>query len=233
MTKTEDITNEINEILTTKWVTRDGRKVPDSEDVQLGNDAVKIEAAVLYADLAESTSLVNNYKDWFAADIYKAYLKGCCRAIQINRGEITAFDGDRVMAVFIGDNKNDAAVMTALQINHIVTQVINPEIKNIYKNVSYQIQQAVGIDSSEVFVAKTGIRMNNDLVWVGKSPNYAAKMCCLRNGPYATFISEKIYNSLSNDKKFNGQPRASMWEKDLWKETGMVIYKSSWRWSLD
>jgi class 3 adenylate cyclase len=47
-----------------------------------------------------------NFKDWFAAEIYKSYLISACRIIRDNGGEITAFDGDRVMAVFIGNMKN-------------------------------------------------------------------------------------------------------------------------------
>ena len=33
----------------------------------------------------------------------------------------------------------------------------------------------LGIDTSKLFVARTGIRKSNDLVWVGRAANYAAK----------------------------------------------------------
>jgi len=34
----------------------------------------------------------------------------------------------------------------------------------------------VGIDTSALFVARIGVRNDNDLVWVGRAANYAAKL---------------------------------------------------------
>ena len=173
MKSSSDILADVKAILSTKWKTRDGRKVPDAADVQLGNDAVKLEGTVLYADLTDSTGLVKDYKDFFAAEVYKSYLIAACHTIRNNSGVITAFDGDRVMAVFIGNSKNSDAARAALQITWITKQV-NEQIKRSYSSTSYQIKHAIGIDTSPLFVARTGIRNNNDLVWVGRSANYAA-----------------------------------------------------------
>src|SRR5580698_8789928 len=109
----KEILNEVEPIFGKKWDTRDGRKVPDAESVGLGNDAVVIDGTVLYADMIDSTGLVNDFKPWFAAGIYKAYLVGASRIIRQNGGEITAFDGDRVMAVFAGEYKNTSAAKSA------------------------------------------------------------------------------------------------------------------------
>jgi len=53
----------VDDILLTDWQKRKGQKVPETEDVRLGNDAVELEGTVLYADLADSTGLVEGYKD--------------------------------------------------------------------------------------------------------------------------------------------------------------------------
>src|SRR5436305_6043510 len=102
MSTADEIRQEVKAIFATNWKKRDGLVVPDSDSVKLGNDAVELDATVLYADLADSTELVNKYYDHFAAEIYKTYLVTACRIIRLRGGEITAFDGDRVMAVFIG-----------------------------------------------------------------------------------------------------------------------------------
>jgi len=144
-----EISDEIQSILDTDWGYRDGNVVPEAEDVQLGNDAVLLDGTVLYADLAKSTHLVKGFKNWFAAEVYKSYLVCACKIIRNNNGEITAFDGDRVMAVFIGDSKNTSAAKTALQINYAVQQVINPKVKEVYPETNYQLRQAVGIDHEQ------------------------------------------------------------------------------------
>ena len=231
MKTSQEIMADVREILSTKWQTREGRKVPEAEDVKLGNDAVKLEGTVLYADLNDSTGLVNGYKDWFAAEIYKSYLVAACHIIRNNNGTITAFDGDRVMAVYIGSTKNSSAAKTALQIGFMVKE-INAAVKNAYPNTSYQMRQAIGIDTTDLFVARTGIRNSNDLVWVGRSANYAAKLCGLVDGNYSSFITESVYNILSDETKYGGNPRQSMWEKSYWQEYSIAIYKSNWTWKF-
>ncbi len=232
MATQNEIRSEVAEILATKWKVRDGQDVPESEAVKLGNDAVQLQGTVLYADLADSTELVNNYKNTFAAEIYKTYLITACRIIRHHGGEITAFDGDRVMAVYLGDGKNSAAAHTALNIHWAVKSVINPAIKAQYPNSSFAVQQAVGIDTSPLFVAKTGIRGSNDLVWVGRAANFAAKLCGVRQGGYSSFITEDVFKVLNEGSKYGGTPRRLMWEKLMWAEMGITIYGSSWTWGV-
>jgi class 3 adenylate cyclase len=228
----KEILAEVKEAFEAKWEEREGRKVPEAEDLQLGNDAITLAGTVLYADLADSTGLVNNFKGWFAAEIYKAYLVGACRIIRNNGGEITAFDGDRVMAVFIGNYKNSSAAKTALHINAFVGE-LNAQIKLSYPKTGYVLRQSVGIDTSNLFVARTGIRNSNDLVWVGRAANYAAKLCALGDSTYPSHITEDVFTKLSDETKYDSsQPRKPMWEKLMWNEMGIVIYRSSWTWKF-
>src|SRR6266581_1659684 len=101
-----DLESEVKEIFKATWTVREGQGVPEPEDLKLGNDAVKLKATVLYADMADSTDLVDHHKPHFAAEIYKAYLRCAASIIKNEQGTITAYDGDRVMAVFLGDSKN-------------------------------------------------------------------------------------------------------------------------------
>ena len=78
MKNLNEITSEITQIFRTNWSVRNGGKVPEAQDIKLGNDAVKINATVLYADLKESTKMVNEYKKTFSAEVYKSYLTACC-----------------------------------------------------------------------------------------------------------------------------------------------------------
>lgn len=233
MKSLNEIARTIDTIFTTNWKHRDGRVVPVASSVQLGNDAIDLDATVLYADLEDSTGLVSGYKDSFAAEIYKSYLISCCEIIKNNNGVITAFDGDRVMAVYLGDLKNSDAAKTGLQINHMVIKVINPKIKQYYPDTTYQVKQAVGIDTSKLMVARTGIRGDNDLIWVGNSANTAAKLCGVRDGSYSTFISTSVFEKLSDLSKYGGKERKIMWEKINWSERNIPIYASSWTWKPD
>ncbi|MEE9443729.1 MAG: adenylate/guanylate cyclase domain-containing protein [candidate division Zixibacteria bacterium] len=230
MSLNDDLKQEVATILRNSWSTRNGQKVPEPEELKLSNDAVELDATVLYADLTESTGLVDSYKSYFAAEIYKSYLHTTAKIVRSEDGIITAYDGDRIMSIFIGGSKNTSAVRAALKINYAVKKIINPAIQAQYSNIKYLMQQTVGIDTSSLFVARTGIRGSNDLVWVGRAANYAAKLCNL-SPDYPTWITDSVYKRLNKIAKFtNGK---TMWEPCSWK--GMRdhrIYRSTWRWPI-
>ena len=230
MARGRDLNSEVRKILQEQWSTRLGRKVPEPDELGLGNDAVKLEGTVLYADLNESTKLVDTQKSWFAAEVYKSYLVCAARVIRSENAQITAYDGDRIMAVFVGKTKNERAVKAALKINYAVNEIVNPALRDQYPSSGYSVTHVVGIDTSELFVARTGMRGANDLVWVGRAANHAAKLAG-RDGA-ATQITSDIYNQLPNNLKIdqNGQ---NIWNSIAAVEVGQRrIYTSSSYWSL-
>src|SRR5437016_13452535 len=107
MTFKTNLESAVREIFQSPWKERKGKVVPVPESLSPGNEAVKLQATVLYADMADSTDLVDSYERSFAAEIYKAYLRCAATIINSEKGTITAYDGDRVMAVFLDDLKND------------------------------------------------------------------------------------------------------------------------------
>lgn len=231
MTLQEELNAYVKNAFSTSWTRRDGQKVPETDDLALKNEAVDLDASVLYADLAASTAMVKGHKDWFAADVYKNYLYCASRIIRANGGVITAYDGDRVMAVFIGTNKNSSAAKTALQIKYAVDKIINPAIAAQFKTTAYRVAQKVGVDTSKVMVARTGIRGSNDLVWVGNAPNNAAKMAGLDLG-YSSYVTAGVHDNLHQSSKYGGDPKQSMWTNLGSNALGYQIYGSNWHWGV-
>lgn len=212
------------------WTERDGTVVPDADSVKLGNDGVNLDAVVLYADLSDSTLLVKNETKTFAAEVYKTFLHCAAKIIKAESGTIMAYDGDRIMAVFIEGAKNTAAVRAALKINWAVKNIIRTEQKDFYTSKSFQLNHVVGIDSSKLLVANTGVRGAKDLVWVGNAANIAAKLASLPHS-YPTYITDRVYGLILDEVKFtNGQ---AMWEERKWSGyDSSTIYGSTWSWPL-
>jgi class 3 adenylate cyclase len=227
----DELRGYVENALRSRWNTRDGNVIPDPEDLALDNTAVRFErATVLYADLAGSTKMVDGYKWHFSGEIYKSYLYCASRIIRNEGGEITAYDGDRVMGIFVGTSQSSNAAKCALKINYVVREIINPAIKAQYTSNDFAIAQCVGIDTSEVHAARTGVRGDNDLVWIGRAPNYAAKLTELSAyGP--TWITESVFNRLSKETKYTND--RLMWEKRTWTAMGdKTIYLSTWWWKI-
>jgi uridylate cyclase len=227
MSLKDDLEKEVAKIFREQWTERDGNVVPEDKDIGLGNDAVKLDATVLYADMTDSTEMVDRLSKTKAAEIYKTFLLCAARIIRYEGGAITAYDGDRVMGVFIGDSKNTNAIRTAMKINWARYHIVNPQCKKIYEDSSYEVKHVVGIDTASLFVARTGVRGANDLVWVGRAANYAAKLSSVR-GTYRTYITADVYNRADASAKMSSG--VNMWTALTWN--GTTIYGSTYEWSI-
>lgn len=222
----DDLKSEIAKKFADRWTTTDGRVVPDETSVGLGNVGIRIEATVFYADMADSTDLVDRHLDEFAAEIYGTFLRCTSRIIKHQGGTITAFDGDRVMAVYMGETKEQQAVWTAMKLNRAMQHILRPALKAAYPTSTYVPNHTVGIDSSTILVIKDGVRGDNDLIWVGRAANHAAKLCALPH-TYQTRITQAVRDKLSPNQVTTISGSA-VWEQITWKDMGdQQIYRSS------
>jgi class 3 adenylate cyclase len=228
----DSLDKQVKKIFKDAWAEREGRIVPAAADLGLGNEAVHFaRATILYADLSGSTKMVEA-KSWqFASEIYKSYLHCATKIIKHEGGVITSYDGDRVMGVFIGENQTTSAARAGLKINYAVQKIVNPALHSQYKT-DYNVSQVIGIDTSEVRVARTGARGDNDLVWVGRAANYAAKLTELKLAE-TTWVTGEAYGHMMDILKIGGTPQQNMWKKYSWSQmNNRTIYGSTWYWRI-
>lgn len=235
MVDSKSLENQVGTIISTPWNKRSGRKVPETTEVAYGGGAVELEATFLYADLANSSKIAKAFDQRVAAKIIKSYLATSSSLIKSCGGKIVSFDGDRVLGVFYDGPKSTNAVKCALHINYVLTHIIRPKFENAYdpvRNASFRISHGVGIDTGKVLVVRAGARGDNDLVWIGRAPNLAAKLSDLRESPYSTFITAPVYNCMLDSSKFGGNPSQNMWQKRVWTflDDRISVYRSSWWW---
>lgn len=229
----DDLENAVDGILSSKFNEREGQTIPTSESVALANGAVKNDAAFIYADLAGS-GLIAKHCPWdTTAKIIRAYLDCAVRIIRAHGGEIRSFDGDRVMGIFIGDTKRTNAVKSALKIYWATENLIAVDARKRFKSVSnndVKIRQACGVDVGQSRAVRAGIRNNNDLIWIGRPPSFAAKLSDIREHPYCTFISEDVYTQMMKEAKFSNN--VDMWERRTTKfaDVTEICYRSSYWW---
>ena len=227
----DDLKAQVETIFSSQWATRNGQVVPSPGDVKLSNDAVKLNGTVLYADLSQSTAMVLAEQPWFSAEVYKTFLHCAAKIVKDSGGTITAYDGDRIMAVYLGGNKNTNAVKAALKLHYVCREIIQPALKKQSPGSDFEIKHTCGLDTSPLFVARTGVRGDNDLVWVGRAANWAAKLSDLPD-THPTWISAAVYDAMHDSVKKAGDGR-NMWEARSWtSQSGATIYRSGFWWSL-
>jgi adenylate cyclase len=200
----ETLSDAVDDIFSVDWDEREGRTVPESGDITLRNGAVKLDAVFLYADLAGSSRLASVCPWQTTAKIIRAYLDVATRIVRAWNGEIRSFDGDRVMGVFIGDTSNSNAANCAREIDYMVEKVIMPKAAKNFKSIrnnDIKITHCVGIDVGVSHAVRAGIRNNNDIIWIGKAPAFAAKLSDIRNYPWSVYLSSRSYEKLSDSAK--------------------------------
>ena len=232
---TDDIETAVREIVNADWNVRVGRTVPETEDITLSNGAVELDAVYLYADMADSTGLARDFAAKTAAKVIRSYLDATCRVIRARGGAIRSFDGDRVMAIFIGKSKNTSAAQCGLQINHVVSQIVRPAVERRFpplESGGFTLSHCVGIASGKALIVRGGVWGHNDLVSVGRAPNVAAKLSDVRKSPYVTYVTDSVYKMMHESVKYGGERNELMWKGPLSREVGgkkISVYKSSWR----
>ena len=160
-----------------------------------------------------------------AAEVYKAYLYCSAKLIRNQGGVITAYDGDRVMGVFIGDSKNSNAAICGLNINYAASQIIMTRYKQKWPRTDSPTEAT---SRHRRFEVRSLDRMgSNDLVWVGNAANNAAKMAAL-DPKYPTYISAAVYSRLNEKAKYSNKDHRNMWTELGESALGYPIYGSTW-----
>lgn len=232
----DSIRSDLNKMVGNPWSIRNGYVVPGTDDVGLyNNDAVKLDAVYLYADLLKSTKLAREFTPQTAGKVIRASLRTASMIIKASGGEIRSYDGDRVMAIFIGDSKDSKAAKVALQIRYAMEEIVQPALYarlQVLANEAFQPRMCVGIASGEAFIARAGVRGHSDLVSIGRAPNVAAKLSDIRESgrQYGTYITADVYKRLDQTSKYS--KGTEMWEArnaDVGGEQ-MTVYRSNYRW---
>jgi class 3 adenylate cyclase len=185
--------------------------------------------------MSESSLLATDFQRGTAAKAVRSFIYCMCRLIREHDGSITAFDGDRVMGIFVGKRKNSRAVTSALKMNYVMSQIVAPKLISHFQSLKeseFEISHCVGIDTSNVLAVRAGQRGANDLVWIGRAPNLAAKLSEIREESYRTYISDDVFKLMDDPAKYGGDPPKLMWEPRTFEFLGesISVHRSSWRW---
>ena len=233
MVSENEIKNEILNIENSKWNIQDSENVPKTENLSMTGSVVRFEGTVLYADMKRSSSLVDELSNVVAGKIYQAYHRSVAKLIHSSGGQIAAYDGDRIMGIFVGRDKNTTAVNCGLNINYVVTKILRPMLEDSFRSIQnsgIKISHCVGIDTSQILAVKAGVRDANDIIWVGRAPNLAANLSEIRIDNFYTFISKSVFERVNVKAKFGGKNNQMIWTEFTHKylKEEINIYGSGW-----
>jgi len=224
----EELEADISSIIDTELKVAYGTVVPHTSSFNLGNAGIRLEAAYMYCDLIGSTKLATEMEDTVVAKTIKAFLATVSRVVLHYDGEIRSFDGDRVMGIFIGDDKCDRAVRTAWTIHWAVKELAHHALwimEDAIFHSNWTMRAGIGIDTGYALIVRGGVRNHNDLVSIGGPPNIAAKLSEIRSPdhPTRTWITDEVFDELSHPLKYGEKPDGEVilkWSNVRWTDVG-------------
>lgn len=206
MSLKDELIKKVSQIFSDNWEVNETRNVPDLDDLKLTGNHAKLlkDATVLYADIDGSTAMVDDHPWEMCAEIYESYMRCAATIIRAEGGKIRAYDGDRIMGIFPGSDSHLAAVKAAMKIECAVKEIIQPAISRQYPQERFSLRHVIGIDRSDLHAARIGVRDGNDLVWIGRAANYAAKLTMVSGKPI--WVTLEVWQGLPlNFKGANGK----------------------------
>jgi adenylate cyclase len=211
-----DLQSMVDEHLKGSYETYVPRGVPEPADIPLGKKAAKLDATALFIDLRQSSDITNSFRRQTAAKMLKAYFDGAVRVINRNDGRVRSFNGDGMLALFVGDNRSNNATMAAFQIKWFVSDVLRPKFNRLFdgnegargQRLGFDI--GCGLDDGDIYAVRVGIRGTNDVAWVGRCTNTAAKLSNALSGGHNIGVTRAVYSRL-NGRRVHSQDGIHKW----------------------
>src|SRR6185437_7493436 len=226
----DTLQSEVDKILGIDWQLKDANDIPASEKIELADGAFKIEATFLYADLAEASVLAEKCSWETSAKIIRAYLDISVRLILAHGGSVRSAGGHSVMGIFSGETPNTSAVNCARKIDWMVEKVLNPKAYMAFpsiRNNKLAIRHCIGIDTSDAWAVRSGVGNNNDLIWIGRAPEFAAQLSGIGKYPYSVYTSRDCFARMADVARKTGESNIWLEKRIKFGDETHTVYRTN------
>ncbi|MFA5925621.1 MAG: adenylate/guanylate cyclase domain-containing protein [Parcubacteria group bacterium] len=232
----EEITEKVKGYMGSAYEITDGNVIPDKQSIGFGAKAKRLKhAIVMYADLRGSRGILSDNTKLLTCRAHKSFLYAAAKCIRNEDGHLRSFNGDSLLAFFIGEDAAKRAVRAAMKIKFAVVKIINPILEEKGKK---KLNFGIGIGQGEIMVVKSGVpgeEMYQDLIWIGWATYHAFEYGDRARSPRNIWISKNVYKTIEDDKSLTQSNGKSIWvyNDDQEFSFGKVrVYKTSYHWNI-
>lgn len=198
----------------------------DSTALTFGCTGLEFDATVLYIDMRGSTKVLNAHRKRVVAKLHMIYYHAVVKIAKSNGGEIRSFNGDSLLVFFQGTSKGilSLAVLTAMEIRHAITDLINDNLKN-YMDIDF----GIGLDYGKILATKVGIGgtdTTKDLIWIGNAVNKSTVLSDESKSPNYIGISKIVYDNLEDHVKYGN--KKDIFGNDVKDYLGNIVKVDMW-----
>ena len=216
-----DITERIDAYIQNNYSITSTRRIPSAEDLSYLNSGRTIESPILYADLRDSSGMTERHRRPTTAKIFKSFLYAMARIARNHGGEIRSYDGDRVMVIFPSSRPDenvacDVAVQTGMEMAWFFDEVLRRKLRGYDSSLDC----GIGIAFSTMLAVRAGLSRNpdnNDIVFIGRAANLAAKLSDKAKRPNYIWIDHETYRRLDDVWKYDDPLVSRRNRRPMWK----------------
>lgn len=181
MSEYNSLVQRINSYLYDSYRINDIDYIPTIDNITLGNQVYRSRLCTLCIDMRDSSDLIKVQGNQVSGQIHKAFLTIVTHIIRQNGGRIRSFQGDSVLAFWKTDrNQLNLAMKSSMLMKKYLTEDFFDNFNEFGK-----LDFGIGLDLGEVYVLRVGDTYsadNNDLIFIGKSVNFAVAIANYAKG---------------------------------------------------
>lgn len=128
------------------------------------------EVTMLFSDIRGYTAFSETVTPEEVIEVLNRYFEVQAEIVERYDGDIDKFVGDELMAMFVGENKEQRAVQCALEIKTALASLLGG-------HEGYSLEVGLGLASGDVVLGAMGARDRMDYTVLGSTVNLAARLC--------------------------------------------------------
>src|SRR3989338_7857718 len=111
MATNQETLDVVDVYLNQSYIQEETRIVPKISDLTFGNTIKKIPfVVVLYVDMRKSRAILSDATTFWSVKIHRAFLRALTHCVERRDGHMRSFNGDGIMAFFVGEKASSRAV---------------------------------------------------------------------------------------------------------------------------
>lgn len=231
MATASEIEQDAREILRASYEVKEGSSIPAPEDVPYGHAAKRFKASVLSIDIRNSSGLLS-HGDLHAGKVHKAFLRICAQTVLRFDGEIRAYNGDGLLALWKANSKEEltSPVRAAMGIKWMICSKMHDMFQK------YNFDFGLGLSWGEITALRAGVPRvdgGNDLIFLDEAINKAVVIAKQARSPNHVECTHVFYSNLLDVALLDGS-RTNMWRDGTvtWKNGNFRTKLTSHHWEF-
>lgn len=219
MATNQETLDQIGGYLNQSYTQEETRVVPKRPDLTFGNSAKKMKhAVVVYVDMRKSKKILSDATTFWSVKIHKSFLFALTHCVERRDGHMRSFNGDGILAFFVGENAASKAVRSAMDMKGFVLEINKKLVAAGKKEIDF----GIGIAQGEILVAKSGKAGDDmtkqDLIWVGLPVYVAVELSDFAEKPYNIWITHNVRSTIDKQGSL-GVVYSTSTGKSMWYQT--------------